>query len=119
MTAHLPRSPSNPSDGKGDLARLLETEQRLEEIVVRAREEAAALVTRAREEAAAREAAVATEFEAGLRELEAGIAAERQSRETELTAATRQEAHRFDAVGADRVNALARYVVARVIGAKP
>ena len=112
-------NPSVPSDGTGDLSRLLATERRLEEMIEHARQEAAALVSRAREEAAAREAAVATEFEAGLRALEAGIAAERQRRETELAEAMRQDAQRFDSLDSDRVDALARYVVARVIGVRP
>jgi hypothetical protein len=122
MTARPQRSRSNPpvpSDGRGDLARLLATEQRLEAMVVHARAEAAALVATARSEAAAREAAVATELESGLRELEAGIAAEGRRREADLAETMRQEAQYFDEVGADRVQTLARYVVGRIIGAAP
>jgi hypothetical protein len=119
VTTHRQPSASSPSDGKGDLARLLETERRLEEIVAGARDEAAALVTRAREDAAAREAAVATEFAGALREIEAGIAAERQRREGELAETMGAEARRFDAIGAERVDALAHYVIARVIGVEP
>ena len=50
--------------GEGDLARLLETEARLEERLRAARAEAEALIGRARAEAAAREAGLAAELEA-------------------------------------------------------
>jgi hypothetical protein len=122
VNVHLPRRPENrpvPSDGRGDLAQLLATEQRLEAMVMRAKDQAAALVATARAEAAAREATVATELEAGLRELEARIAADQGRREEELAETMRQETRSFDEVGADRVEALARYVVARIIGAAP
>jgi hypothetical protein len=109
----LQRSPG------GDLAQLLATEQRLEAMVVRAKDEATALVAAARAEAAARDADGATELDAGLRKLEAGVAADRLRREAELAETMRREAQFFDDVGAHRVEALARYVVARVIGAAP
>jgi hypothetical protein len=119
VTAPARPSASSSPDGRGDLARLLATERRLEEAVARAREEAAALVARAREDAAAREGAAVAEFAAASRRLEATITAEQRRREVELAAQQRAEVERFNAVSADRVDALARYVVARVIGAEP
>ena len=101
------------------MARLLETEARLEEMLRRAREEAAALVTTAREAAAAREAALAAELDALSEQLEATIADERHRQERELVESARREALRFDQTSPEQIEALARYVVERVIGVEP
>lgn len=123
MTTHRPPSkpshPSVPSEGAGDLARLLDTEARLEEMLRHAREEAAGLVAHARAAAAEREAALAADLEALGRTLEASIAEERHRHEEKLADSARREAQAFDEAGPDRIEALARYVVERVIGAEP
>jgi hypothetical protein len=113
-----PSLPSDPSEGAGDLARLLSTEGRLEDTLRRAREEAAGLVAGAREAAAAREAALAADLAALGRGLETTIADERHRQEQELTESAQQEARAYDETGPDRIEALARYVVERVIGAE-
>jgi vacuolar-type H+-ATPase subunit H len=111
-----PFHPPSLAGGPGDLERLLETEARLEEMVRRAREEAARLVSEAQAAAQAREAALGAELEEAARRLEADIAAERARREQEIGSAARREAERFDRVPAERIGELARYVVDRVIG---
>ena len=104
---------------EGDLARLLKTEARLDEVLRRAQEESAALVAAARSKAADREASLAVEIETEGRRLEADIASERARRETEVADATRHGVQRFEAVTADDVEVFAKYVVDRVIGTPP
>lgn len=111
--------PPAPSEGAGDLARLLATEARLEETLHHAREEAAGMVASARATAEAREAALTTDLEALGRTLETSIAEERRRQEEELAESARQEARAFDEASPDRIEALARFVVERVIGAGP
>jgi sugar phosphate isomerase/epimerase len=101
------------------LAQLLEAEARLEEMLRRAREEAAGLLTSAREATAAREAALAAELDALSHQLEATIADERHRQEQDLVESARREALRFDQTGPEQIEALARYVVERVIGVEP
>jgi hypothetical protein len=101
------------------LARLLSTEARLEEKLRRAREEAAGLVTAARDAAQAREAALAAELETLGRQLEVTIADERQRQERELAESARAQVQRFDQASPEEIEALARYVVERLIGAEP
>jgi hypothetical protein len=84
-----------------------------------AQEEAAALVAGARERAAAREASLAAELAAEERRLDAAVAADRQRRETEVAERAAHETRGFDAIGDDRIQELARFVVERVIGAGP
>jgi hypothetical protein len=100
----------------GDLTRLLETEARLEEALRRARDEAARLVTEARTLALAREEVLGAELDAAARRLEAEIATERDRAERDIAEAARQEVARFDGVAVERIAALARRVVERVIG---
>lgn len=107
---------SAPAGGHNDLTRLLETEARLEESLRHAREEATRLVTKARSAAQAREAALGAELDTAARRLETKIAAERQRAEREIADAARQEVARFEAVPVERIAALARRVVQRVIG---
>ncbi len=109
-------SPSAPSEGAADLSRLLDAEARLEEMLCRARAQAAGLITTAQEAAAAREAALVASIDAICRELEATIEAERQRQEQEVMEAARRDALRFDQTGPEQIDALARYVVERAIG---
>lgn len=123
LTKHRPSSKSSaaspPSEGATDLARLLSTEARLEALIRNAREEAAGVVAGAREAAAAGEAALTADIEALGRALEATIAGERHRQQEALTESARREVLRFDDAGPDQIEALARYVVERVIGAEP
>lgn len=77
------------------------------------------MIAAARAAAAAREAALAADLDALGRTLETSIADERRRQEEELTRSAQQEARAFDEAGPDRIEALARYVVERVIGAEP
>lgn len=104
-----------PREELSDLARLLDTESRLEELLRRAREEAARLVAEAHSAAQAREAALAAELDAAAQRLEAEIASERARAAQEIAAATRREAERFDRVTAERIGELAHFVLAAVI----
>jgi hypothetical protein len=101
---------------ESDLTRLLETEARLEELLHRAREEAARLVAEAHAAAQAREAALGAELEEAARQLESAIAAERGRREQELAAAARRDVERFDQVSTQQIGELARHVVGRIVG---
>ncbi len=101
------------------MARLLDTETRLEQTLGRARDEAARLVTEAREAARAREAALGAELEAAAQRLGAEIATERDRAAREIVEAARREAERFDGVTPERIGELARRVVERVIGGAP
>lgn len=113
----MPAHPSLPGPASGgDLDRLLGTEARLEELLRRAREEAARLVAEARETARAREAALGEELEAAARRLTGEIAAERQRREEQLATEAQGQAQWFDRVGAERIAELARGVVEQVVG---
>jgi hypothetical protein len=87
-------------------------------MVGRAGAEAEALVAAARETATAREAALAAELAADGRRLERAVADERRRREAELARDAERQVRLFDELGADRVAALAREVVDRVIGAE-
>lgn len=115
----MPIRPSTPSEGAGDLARLLDTEARLEETLRRARDEGAGMIAAARAAAAARDAALTSDLEALGRTLETSIAEERRRQEATLAESARQDARAFDEAGPERIEALARYVVERVIGAEP
>ncbi|HEY6808653.1 MAG TPA: hypothetical protein VI160_07680 [Gemmatimonadales bacterium] len=114
-TAHAPRNaaaarPAAPAAGS-DLARLVETELRLEAMLAAVRTDGARRVAAVRERAQAREAALDAELAAAARELQSEIAAERARREAEISAAGRREAEWYDRVPAGRIAALAADVV--------
>jgi len=121
----IPHPPIEPphssvlSEGTGDLARLLNTEARLDDVLRQARDEAAGLVASARDRAAAREAALAAALDALVGELETVIEAERRHQHEEIVESARQQARAFDEAGAAQIDALAHYVVDRVIGVEP
>jgi vacuolar-type H+-ATPase subunit H len=112
---HAPGPTSAPPSG-GDLARLLDTETRLEQALQRARDEATRLVTEAREAARARETALGAELEAAAQRLEAEIASQRDRTAREIADAARRDTERFDGVTVERIAEVARRVVERVIG---
>lgn len=105
--------------GTGDLGRLLSAEAQSEELLRRATDEAAGLVAAARATAAKRQAALAAELDADGRRLEQDIASERRTREAEIAERAVREARAFDEIGADRIEALARWAVDQVIGGAP
>ena len=98
-----------------DLEQLIATEQRLDEALRTAREQASALVTDARTRAHQREA----EIEAELREAEvrlaAETAAERERREREVAREAEARVALLDAVSAERVRQAAQDVVSRLV----
>lgn len=103
----------------GELARLLQTEARLDAVLRGAREEAGRLVTAARDRAQAEQAGLAGELEADGRELAQAITEERRRREVELTDAARREVERLERVTPQEIEGLAQYVLGRVIGTPP
>jgi hypothetical protein len=98
-----------------ELERLLETELRLEGLVRRAREEAAALTASAGEEAARRERAAEAEVEAAIAGLEAGIARETEAAVAAIEAEAARRVAEWNAIQATRVAALADGLAKRVI----
>ncbi|HUK20303.1 MAG TPA: hypothetical protein VLV45_01960 [Gemmatimonadales bacterium] len=103
-------------DGKGDLARLLATEERLEQMVARARLEAERMVAEARAQAAAHDAATGAELDRAVREMSDRVARDQAQRAAALATARAAEAARFDSISDAQIAELARYVVRRVIG---
>ncbi len=98
-----------------DLERLLETERRLEELVARARDEAAAEVGRAREEAGRRAEAGEASLAVGVAELEQTITREVEAEEADTRRLAADQAARYRSVSPDRVAELAAQGVARLL----
>ena len=98
----------------GHLERLLETEQRLEGVVARAREEAASLTASAREEASRRERDAEAEFQTATAGLEATVAQETEAAAAALAAEAERKVADWGAVPPERVTALADRLAARV-----
>jgi hypothetical protein len=111
--------PSTAAGESNDLARLLETEAQLEEMLRRTREEATRLVAAAGEAAVAREAALTAQVGADARGLEETLQADYERRVTDASAAADRDVARLDRVEDDQVAVLARYMVSRVIGTAP
>lgn len=99
----------------GHLERLLETERRLEALVARAREEAAALTATAREDASRREAAAESEFQAAAAGLEASLARETAAAAATLEADAARQVADWGAVPPERIAALGDRLAARVV----
>ncbi len=99
----------------GDLERLLETERRLEEVVGRARQDAAALTARARDDAARRERDAAAESQVAAAELDATVARESAATAAALEADAARQVADWGAVPPERIAALADGLTARVI----
>ncbi len=100
---------------QGDLARLLETERRLEERLHAARAEAEALVARAQQEADRQGAALEAELADGARRLEESLAAEGRRRTAEMADAAAREAEAYERVTAARLAAVARALAERFL----
>lgn len=99
-----------------DLDRLIATEQRLDEKLRRAREEAARLVQDAQAAVRAHEAELATELEAAAQRFATETAAERERRVREVREEAVAKVKRYEDVSAARVSRAARDVVARLVG---
>lgn len=98
-----------------DLEQLIATEQRLDEALRAAREQATALVTAARALAQQREGEVETELREAELRLAAETAAERERREREVAREAEARVALLDAVSAERVRQAARDVVNRLV----
>ena len=98
-----------------ELERLIETEQRLDDLLRQARDQAAAIVQEARDAVARREAAVDAELAAAAGQAEANLAAERERVATEIVAAARDQIARYDGVEEPRLQAAARLLVERLL----
>lgn len=94
-----------------ELERLIETEQRNEAMLRRAREEAQTLVQVARTAADARKSALAGELEEAARRSETALTAERERRMVEIRETAQREAARYDKVSDDRVRAVGSALV--------
>lgn len=103
----------------GDLARLLETERRLEDEVASAREEAARLVHEASANAARDEQALEAELARAEDQLQDEIVASVKREREALLSAAREKAARSAAIADERVNELAEYLVRRLLGEEP
>lgn len=108
-------SPTATPAGASDLARLVETELRLEAMLAAVRTDGAHRIAAATDAALARDAALAAELEAAGRGVEVEINAERARRTAEITAAGQRDAARFDRVPPERIAAMARDVVQRLV----
>ena len=117
MTRADPTSTVAPPP-QGDLARLLETEQRLEERLRAARAEAEALVAQARRDAETRDAALAAEIAAEEKRVADALETERRRREAEIAADAEREALEYERAPAALLSAVARALADR-IGSAP
>ena len=115
---HHPRHQGPPPSGApgSDFARLIETEAALEARLSRARDDARQLIQAARDEAAARDGALEQELAELRASSEMLIERERAGRAAVLLEQAGRETARLRAVGPDRVEELARHVVARLLG---
>ena len=98
----------------GHLERLLETERRLEALVARARDEAAAMAAAARDEASRREGAAEAEFQAAATGLAATVARETEAAAVALEGEAARQVAAWGAVPPERIAALADRLAARV-----
>lgn len=100
---------------QSDLARLLETERRLEERLRAARVEAEALVTRAQHAVAEEEATLEAQLAEAARQLDARLAAEERRRIAEIVEGGDREARGYEQVSAARLAAVARQLAERFL----
>lgn len=94
-----------------DLDRLIATEQRLDQALRRAQEEAAGLVQAAQAAARQRDAELAAELEAMALRFSAETTAERERREREVREEALARVARYDAISDERIARAARDVV--------
>lgn len=98
------------------LSQLLETEVELDAMLEKTRQEAAKLVTAARADAAGRIERFKAELEEANLALRDQVALERDESVAAIRAEAKREIKKLDNLGEERVAALARYVVERLVG---
>lgn len=98
-----------------EFERLIETERRNDELLARARAEAAASREAARTAAEQRESRLEAELAAAVRASDEAFAAQRARRLAEIAGTARAAAARFDAVGDDLVRAVAATLVEQLV----
>lgn len=103
------------ADGGSDLTRLVETEHQLDGELVAARAQALQLVSDARVQIAAREQGLADAVRAEAEAARQAVERELEGRLASIDAESRRAASAFDQVTPDRVEALARALVARLV----
>lgn len=108
-------APRNAASEDGDLVRLLAAEERLERLLVDARAEAARLLAEAATGAEVRERGLDAELGKEAAALDERLQAERTSRESEIRDAAETTARRYDAVTKARVEAVADFIVTRLL----
>lgn len=113
MTAH----PAAPPAAATDLARLIETERRLEERLARAREEASRAVATARAAAAEAERALEREIEADAVRLTEQLEGEHRAAVAAIEVEARRAVATYDGVTDEAAAGLARAVTDRVLAA--
>jgi vacuolar-type H+-ATPase subunit H len=101
-----------------DLDRLIATEQRLDEAIRAAREQAARLVADTEAELRRREAELEAEVEAAARTAAAETARERERREREVSQDAAAAVARYEALGATQVAAAAHELVDWLVAGK-
>ena len=102
-----------------ELDRLIEAEQRNDELVRRATAEAAGIVRSATEAAARRRAEFADELQRTIDANAAALGAERARRMAEIEAAGREAVARIEAVSDEQVVAVARELVGVLVAGGP
>jgi vacuolar-type H+-ATPase subunit H len=102
---------------EGGLDLLIETEAKLAERLAAAQAEADSALEAARRAAGEAEAHYQAELEAASQELTARLAARRQREIGRIRAEADAAAHRFETLGSERIETLAREVVRRVLDA--
>jgi vacuolar-type H+-ATPase subunit H len=98
-----------------DLNRLIATEERLDEALRRARDEAAQIVAAARTAGQHAESELACELKTAAERLTTEIAVERARREQEIREQTAAAVARYAAVSPERITAVARELVDRLV----
>ena len=111
----LPERGQVRSEPVVDLDRLIATEQRLDEKLRRAQEEATRLVAEARAAAATREAELTAELAATAQRFAAETAAERERREREVHVEAAVQVKRYEGISPECVAGAARDVVDRLV----
>lgn len=109
-------APHRPAAAPGDLARLVETELRLEASLADVRAEARRLVADARQAADRRAGAAAAATVEARARFAAELAVERDRELAAIAAAAARDAARYEGIAKDRVEALARLVVTLIVG---
>lgn len=102
-----------------DLERLIATEQRLDEALRAAREEATRLLAEAQAALRRREEALEAELQDAARKSAALTAEERERREQDVSSEAARAVARYEAVTADQVAAAARAVVDHLVAGEP